>query len=70
MEMLGIMQLHLSLGNFRQGIEVGTILKKMCLLEKNALEKLNEDPFLKGFVPEYSGMHSINGEGNVCLTAE
>ncbi|KAI6657560.1 Inositol-trisphosphate 3-kinase B isoform X1 [Oopsacas minuta] len=49
-------------GSFRQGVEAGTILKKLAMPERIALEKLNEDPFLEGFVPKFSGVQTINGE--------
>ena len=55
------------LGSFRQGIEPGTILKKLSMSERVALEKLNEDAFLGGFVPNFSGVETINGEGESLL---
>lgn len=55
------------IGSFRQGIEPGTILKKLSMSERVALEKLNEDAFLGGFVPNFSGIETINGEGESLL---
>ena len=37
----------------------------MC--ERVALEKLNEDAFLGGYVPNFSGVETINGEGESLL---
>ncbi len=55
-------------GNFKSGRQHGTILKKFCAKEMEALEILMNDE-LKPFVPQYYGKHKDHEGNGECDTS-